>query len=307
MAAGTLRFVGSGLRVAWLAWCGGMLAAALGVNARASEWSVDGGTLEIAGTVQADTLRIGAAGALEGAGLVQGSGDVAGVLVPGSAAATGTLAFSGNLRGTPGSVFRCRARTHTDVAGIQVGGAAFGSFSVEVAAASNAVPVDVVILRAEGASDLSGFGAADPARWRVLEGSAGQLWLTDRAGDSDADGLPDWWELVYAASRTNAIPGDDPDHDGANNLAEQRAGTDPTNRVSVLAVTALARSGSAATLDWESAAGRVYSVRAATAVALPFSRIVASNVAATPPVNRVALPAEGTNTAAFYRIQLDSW
>jgi len=45
--------------------------------------------------------------------------------------------------------------------------------------------------------------------------------------DSDADGLPDWWEFAYFGSTTVAAPGADADSDGATNLQEYQAGTDP--------------------------------------------------------------------------------
>ena len=46
-------------------------------------------------------------------------------------------------------------------------------------------------------------------------------------GDSDQDGLPDWWELKYFGN-LNQGPGDDPDGDGLTNLQEYQYGTDPT-------------------------------------------------------------------------------
>ncbi len=50
--------------------------------------------------------------------------------------------------------------------------------------------------------------------------------------DSDADGLPNWWELAYFGSTTGAAPGGDADGDGATNLQEYQAGSDPLSAVS---------------------------------------------------------------------------
>lgn len=55
--------------------------------------------------------------------------------------------------------------------------------------------------------------------------------------DTDGDGLPDSFEennfhnstTGGSVSITNILPGDDPDHDGCNNLCEAQHGTDPTN------------------------------------------------------------------------------
>lgn len=48
--------------------------------------------------------------------------------------------------------------------------------------------------------------------------------------DQDNDGLPDYWEYMHFGSRTGADPKQDPDRDGANNLKEYLAGTDPNDK-----------------------------------------------------------------------------
>jgi PKD repeat protein len=52
--------------------------------------------------------------------------------------------------------------------------------------------------------------------------------------DSDADGLPDFWEWQYFGSLNapNGAPNADPDGDGQNNQTEFLAGTNPTNSIS---------------------------------------------------------------------------
>jgi hypothetical protein len=51
--------------------------------------------------------------------------------------------------------------------------------------------------------------------------------------DVDGDGLPDDWEIFYFNSLAYGAASD-PDGDGASNLAEHRAGTDPSRATSVL-------------------------------------------------------------------------
>jgi hypothetical protein len=46
--------------------------------------------------------------------------------------------------------------------------------------------------------------------------------------DADNDGLPDWWEAKYHLDPNSANSTGDPDGDAVNNLAEYRAGNDPT-------------------------------------------------------------------------------
>ena len=50
--------------------------------------------------------------------------------------------------------------------------------------------------------------------------------------DTDSDGLPDWWENAYFASATLAVAAADTDGDGANNLQEYQAATDPLSPAS---------------------------------------------------------------------------
>ena len=50
--------------------------------------------------------------------------------------------------------------------------------------------------------------------------------------DNDADGLPNWWESAYFGSTTAAAPGADADSDGATNLQEYQAVTDPISAAS---------------------------------------------------------------------------
>ncbi|MCF7837481.1 MAG: thrombospondin type 3 repeat-containing protein [Candidatus Marinimicrobia bacterium] len=47
--------------------------------------------------------------------------------------------------------------------------------------------------------------------------------------DTDADGLPDWWEMQHFDGATNAVAEADDDNDGLSNVSEYQHGTDPNN------------------------------------------------------------------------------
>ena len=77
--------------------------------------------------------------------------------------------------------------------------------------------------------------------------------------DSDGDGMPDAWEMSHGLDPVVPDAAEDPDQDGAGNFDEFVAGTDPTQRSSVLQ---LLLSVSSATgewqLGWQGIAGRTY-------------------------------------------------
>ncbi len=79
--------------------------------------------------------------------------------------------------------------------------------------------------------------------------------------DADQDGIPDAWEEILNLDPNNSLDAAlDRDGDGASNLAEYQAGTDPDSAVSVLRVS-LTRQGNTSVLRWNSVPGRTYKVR----------------------------------------------
>jgi hypothetical protein len=83
------------------------------------------------------------------------------------------------------------------------------------------------------------------------------------ATDLDGDSLPNDWELRYFGSKTGAEASADPDNDGADNLTEYVAGTDPTDPDSLFRITPVSPpdgSGSPFVITWNSVTGRVYNV-----------------------------------------------
>jgi hypothetical protein len=99
----------------------------------------------------------------------------------------------------------------------------------------------------------------------LYQGSAQwySLLVSGDSGDSDSDGMPDGWEVQYFGSPTNAQPEGDPDGDGSDNFTEYVAGTLPNNAASVFKVTSFTAPVSSEApfiLNWNTVAGRLYSV-----------------------------------------------
>jgi hypothetical protein len=69
--------------------------------------------------------------------------------------------------------------------------------------------------------------------------------------DGDLDGMPDWWEWHFAGTFTNLAPAADADGDGACNLNEYSADTDPGSTNSLLAITGIQTLPEGVLIDWQ--------------------------------------------------------
>lgn len=142
------------------------------------------------------------------------------------------------------------------VTSVQMGGG-WGSDRLTESIALNFQKIGVEYVRI----DSAGHGAI-PIHfdWDILAGVPAELDFSDPV-DFDRDGLPDNWERAYG-TQVNVRDGEaDLDRDGATNLEEYLAGTDPSKPDSVF----VARMGppnatGLATLSWNSASGLVYRV-----------------------------------------------
>ena len=77
------------------------------------------------------------------------------------------------------------------------------------------------------------------------------------SGDTDGDGLEDWWEEYYFGNLDQG-PDDDPDGDGIVNSDEQAAGTEPY--LAIVDITKDNSSGFSVSIHWNAVVGREYSV-----------------------------------------------
>jgi subtilisin family serine protease len=126
-----------------------------------------------------------------------------------------------------------------------------------------------------------------------------------RIVDTDANNLPDWWEQLYFGQLTGVDPDADPDHDGASNLAEWLAGTNPTNAASSLRLTAHASSTNSVILNWPSVSGKIYRLERATNLVSGFDSVVHTNITATAPTNTDTDAILSSGGPRFYRVRVD--
>lgn len=79
------------------------------------------------------------------------------------------------------------------------------------------------------------------------------------AADTEPDGLPDDWENFYFGNLSQGA-NDDPDGDGASNLAEYLAGTNPNEAASVLRIVSIEAAPGVTSLRFQFAASRRYTL-----------------------------------------------
>jgi subtilisin family serine protease len=127
-----------------------------------------------------------------------------------------------------------------------------------------------------------------------------------RIVDTDRNGLPDWWEQTYFSRLLGTDASADADHDGASNLAEWLAGTNPTNAASCLRLLAPSvTTTNGIILRWPSVAGKTYRLERATNLLTGFNAVVRSNITATPSTNSEPDTAVLPSKARYYRILLE--
>ncbi|MSU59063.1 MAG: hypothetical protein EXS35_13000 [Pedosphaera sp.] len=89
--------------------------------------------------------------------------------------------------------------------------------------------------------------------------------------DTDNDGLPDDWELRYFGSTAITDGHADFDGDGKSDFDEFRAGTDPTNALSLLRIRSLTPDGTNVLINWQTGGGRTNIVQSTSNLTGAFS------------------------------------
>jgi hypothetical protein len=128
-----------------------------------------------------------------------------------------------------------------------------------------------------------------------------EAWSTSR--DVDGDGLPDYWE-AWCLGGLQFGAADDNDNDGATNLEEYSAGTDPADSDDVLAITyATPHSNGVFEIQWPSVDGKAYHIVARSNLFDATRTTISSNLPASAPLNTSTLQAPATATS-FIEIEV---
>src|SRR5438034_3135854 len=141
------------------------------------------------------------------------------------------------------------------------------------------------------------YQLTDGRRSALSAPSSGTTW----SEDENLDGLPDDWQGQYwgANASTWPSPQADSDGDGASNLQEFLAGTDPTDPNSVLRVQ-LVSTAQGAQLRWNSQPGFIYQVQVSqTLGAASWTNVGTPRFAAGTTDSTVL---NGTSGSAYYRV-----
>ena len=258
-------------------------------------FELEAGSFDLGCALEADGFTLGSAATLTGHGTLVAPATIAGTLAP-----SGTLTFGSTLTFASGAMLVSRVTANESLDSLAVAGAVSGGASVSFVQTAGAIPVGQTLIAGGASSVYDGVTASSNA-WQ-LAASGNNLLVTDLAGDTDSDGLKDWWTLQYFQARTGVDKDADGDHDGMSNLAETIAGTDPTSDASRLALTAGAKVADGFEVRWLSAAGRRYTLLKATSLTNTFTP-VATGLTATPPVNRRT--DANADSAAFFKIQVE--
>jgi hypothetical protein len=111
--------------------------------------------------------------------------------------------------------------------------------------------------------------------------------------------------LEHFGHLTGTDPNADPDNDGASNLEEWIAGTDPLDGASALRISAPANSTNGVVIQWPSVAGRYYRLERSTNLVTGFDFVVRTNIAATPPLNSEVDRSGAIGPVRYYRVELE--
>lgn len=265
---------------------------------------ISGGTFELNGFLSADNTVVSSGAILSGNGYINGELELAGEISPGNEDNIGILSISKGITCHNGSSFLCDITSNSN-RDVVLADSVSGSCSVFVRQAKGAIPVNLEIIKSSTANNFPGFtiNSSQSNHWQ-LSSTVTNLLITDITGDSDGDGLNDWWEFEYFNNRTNAVAGDDADGDGANNLQEHDSGTNPLDSDSFFRVVSFSIDNNDRVITWSSVTNKSYQIYRSSNIFSNFIQI-ASNIVAIPPYNTYRDKGIYYDKQYFYKIKTD--
>jgi len=262
----------------------------------ASVVELDTGSLELGGALEADHVIIGSLATLAGNGTIIAPATIAGTLVP-----QGTLSFGSTLAFVSGATIVSRVTGNESLDILAVAGAVTGNATVSFVKTAGAIPLGQTLIAGGTSSVYDTITTASNA-WQ-LAASGNNLLVTDLVGDTDSDGIKDYWAMQYFSTRSVDKDADG-DKDGMSNKDEAIAGTDPTLKSSLLALNAVVVvSLGKFEVSWQSAAGRRYTLLKSASLTEEFTPVI-TGLAANPPENTYT-DESAIGATAFYKIRVE--
>lgn len=146
------------------------------------------------------------------------------------------------------------------VVGSGTGDGYFGSSSI-VSISADSAPANYVFDRWVGdtAAVANVFSASTTMTMPAADARIDATYKLSPSVDTDADGILDSWEIANFANLTTATATSDTDGDGASDLSESLAGTDPKNASAFLHITSITKDENGdVVVQWPSMAGKTY-------------------------------------------------
>ena len=144
----------------------------------------------------------------------------------------------------------------------------------------------------------------EPDNWLAAAPTAGRSNVSAAAGDRDADGMDDAWEVTHKLNPANAADAmADADNDGVTNLGEFRSKTDPNDADSRFVIESIGFTGGRVTISAHVSPGRRYRVEFSDEVNGGWAKLAEFT---TDDEQRLAKVESNTSLgqARFYRIRL---
>lgn len=210
------------------------------------------------------------------------------------------LAVTGSLAGTPGSVFRIEffsspapgAGSGRSLLGAIEGVSANGGGTAEFATTlPAAVPAGRVIT-----ATATNTGNGQTSRFSVP--------IPVAMNDSDSDGMPDPYETANNLNHAVNDAASDADGDGASNLGEYLAGSDPRNGADRLKAGYVNLAGNQLSISFRVSSGRSYQLQESTTLAADSWRIVIPVRNASSSEMGFSIPLPPGSSRGFHRLVL---